>query len=59
MTYLQSIRRVTITEVLYHQACEAAELDSTIGDLLDKFHAAKAAHRAAFGTLRKSEGQWA
>lgn len=59
MTYLQSIRRVAISESLYYRACELAELDSTIGALLDKFHAAKAAHRAAFGTLRKSEGQWA
>jgi len=59
MTYSQSIRLVAITESLYQLACEVAELDSTIGDLLDKFNAAKAAHRAAFGTLRKSEGEWA
>ena len=59
MTYTHSIRLVSILEALYQLACEAAELDDTIAACLDKFNAAKAAHRAAFGTLRKVEGEWA
>jgi hypothetical protein len=59
MTYAHSIRLVTILEALYQLARDAAETDDTIGDFLDKFNQAKAAHRAAFGTLRKREGTWA
>ena len=58
MTYAHSIRFVTILEALYQLAHDAAETDDTIGDCLDKFNQAKAAHRAAFGTLRKREGTW-
>tara|TARA_R110000868_G_scaffold222211_3_gene474098 strand:- start:1690 stop:1869 length:180 start_codon:yes stop_codon:yes gene_type:complete len=59
MTYEHSIRLVSILEALYQLACDAAETDDTIAACLDKFNAAKAAHRAAFGTLRKVEGEWA
>lgn len=59
MTYAHSIRLVSILEALYQLACEAAEQDDTIAACLDKFNAAKAAHRATFGTLRKVEGEWA
>ena len=58
MTYAHSIRFVSILEALYQLACEAAETDDTIGHCLDKFNAAKAAHRAAFGTLHKRGGTW-
>ena len=58
MTYTQSIRLVFILEALYELACEAAETVETVGHCLDKFNEAKAAHRAAFGTLRKRGGTW-
>lgn len=58
MTYAHSIRLISILEALYELACEAAETDETIGHCLDKFNQAKAEHRAAFGTLRKVEGEW-
>jgi hypothetical protein len=58
MTYAHSIRLVSILEALYQLARDAAELDDTIGDCLDKFNQAKAAHRAAFGTLRKRGDTW-
>lgn len=58
MTYAHSIRFVAILEALYQLACDAAEQDDTIADCLDKFNTAKAAHRAAFGTLRKRGGTW-
>lgn len=58
MTYAHSIRLISILEALYELACEAAETDETIGHCLDKFNQAKAEHRAAFGKLRKVEGEW-
>jgi len=58
MTYAHSIRLVTIIEALYQLACDAGDTDVTIKHCLDKFNEAKAAHRAAFGTLRKVEGEW-
>lgn len=58
MTYAHSIRFVAILEALYQLACEAAEKEDTIVDCLDKFNEAKAAHRAAFGTLRKRGDTW-
>jgi hypothetical protein len=58
MTYEHSIRLVSILEALYQLARDAAEKEDTIVDCLDKFNEAKAAHRAAFGTLCKREGTW-
>ena len=58
MTYAHSIRLVSILEALYQLACDAAEPDDTIADCLDKFNEVKADHRAAFGTLRKVDGEW-
>ena len=58
MTYAHSIRLVSILEAFYQLACDVAETDDTIGHCLDKFNQAKAAHRAAFGTLRKVKGEW-
>jgi hypothetical protein len=58
MTYAHSIRLISIMESLYNLACEAAETDETVGHCLDKFNQAKAEHRAAFGKLRKVNGEW-
>jgi len=58
MTYAHSIRLISILEALYQLACDAAETDATIGHCLDKLREAKANHWAAFGTLRKVEGEW-
>jgi hypothetical protein len=58
MTYEHSIRLVTIIEALYQLTCDAGDTDVTIKHCLDKLNEVKANHRAAFGTLRKVEGEW-
>lgn len=51
MTYLESIRAV--------ERAEAAYYATNTDDALCTFHAAKAAHRAAFGSLARINGRWA
>lgn len=56
MSYVESIRAIVIAEALYQIACERGDI---VDDALAAFNAAKAAHRAAFGTLTKAGGIWA
>lgn len=56
MTYTESIRAVIVAEAAYQLACERGDL---VEGPLTTFNAAKAAHRAAFGTLTKVNGVWA
>ena len=50
--YEKSINNVWTREHLWQMACERAETNETVNALLEKFEAAKAAHRAQFGALR-------
>ena len=56
MSYTESIRAIEIAEAIYHVACERGDV---IDEPLAAFNAAKAAHRAAFGSLSKAGGVWA
>lgn len=58
MTYAQSIRRVNIAAAVYEALCEQAVHDDELAAALATLHRAKAEHRAAFGTLRRIDGEW-
>lgn len=58
MTYEASIRAINIAEANYFYLCELAETDDAIGAALESLHRAKQAHREAFGSLIRVNGQW-
>jgi hypothetical protein len=58
MNYSQSIRQINLWQLEYFRLCDLGETDDAIGKALDRLHQLKAAHKAQFGSLTRSNGLW-
>lgn len=56
--YQKSLRRIAAAEACYQLACHLAETDDAIGAALEVLHQLKQAHREAFGSLTRVNGEW-
>jgi len=58
MNYEASIRAINAAQAHYFRLCDLAETDDAIGAALETLNRAKQAHRDAFGTLVRIDGEW-